>query len=71
MKRATLATPPTGATAVRAQTLDALENLPLPTVARLNGTVQGGATDLTLTCDFRFRIHGMELRVPAARLGLH
>ena len=52
-------------------TVDALEALPLPTVARLNGSVFGGATDLALACDFRIGLQGMELRMPAARLGLH
>lgn len=52
-------------------TVDALETLPLPTVARLNGSVYGGATDLALACDFRVGVAGMELRMPAARLGLH
>jgi enoyl-CoA hydratase/carnithine racemase len=52
-------------------TVDALEALPLPTVARLNGSVYGGATDLALACDFRIGVQGMELRMPAARLGLH
>ncbi|MBA4175163.1 MAG: 3-hydroxybutyryl-CoA dehydratase [Leptothrix sp. (in: Bacteria)] len=52
-------------------TVDALEALPLPTVARLNGSVYGGATDLALACDFRVGVAGMELRMPAARLGLH
>lgn len=52
-------------------TVDALEALPLPTVARLNGGVFGGATDLALACDFRVGVEGMELRMPAARLGLH
>jgi enoyl-CoA hydratase/carnithine racemase len=52
-------------------TVDALEALPLPTVARLNGSVYGGATDLALACDFRIGVEGMELRMPAARLGLH
>jgi enoyl-CoA hydratase/carnithine racemase len=52
-------------------TVDALEALPLPTVARLNGSVFGGATDLALACDFRIGVAGMELRMPAARLGLH
>jgi enoyl-CoA hydratase/carnithine racemase len=52
-------------------TVDALEALPLPTVARLNGSVYGGATDLALACDFRIGLQGMELRMPAARLGLH
>jgi enoyl-CoA hydratase/carnithine racemase len=52
-------------------TVDALEALPLPTIARLNGSVYGGATDLALACDFRVGVTGMELRMPAARLGLH
>jgi enoyl-CoA hydratase/carnithine racemase len=53
------------------RTVDALEALPVPTIARLNGSVFGGATDLTLACDFRIGVTGMELRMPAARLGLH
>jgi enoyl-CoA hydratase/carnithine racemase len=52
-------------------TVDALEALPLPTIARLNGSVFGGATDLALACDFRIGVHALELRMPAARLGLH
>jgi len=53
------------------RTVDALEALPVPTIARLNGGVFGGATDLALACDFRVGVAGMELRMPAARLGLH
>ena len=53
------------------QTVDALEALPVPTICRFNGSVYGGATDLALACDFRVGIHGMSLRMPAARLGLH
>lgn len=53
------------------RTVDALEALPLPTIARLNGGTFGGATDLALACDFRVGVEGMELRMPAARLGLH
>jgi enoyl-CoA hydratase len=52
-------------------TVDALDALPVPTIARLNGSVFGGATDLTLACDFRIGVQSMELRMPAARLGLH
>lgn len=52
-------------------TVDALEALPVPTIARLNGGVFGGATDLALACDFRIGVTGMQLRMPAARLGLH
>ena len=51
--------------------MDQLQALPLPTIARLNGSVYGGATDLALACDFRVGVAGMELRMPAARLGLH
>lgn len=51
--------------------VDQLEALPLPTVARLNGGVYGGATDLALACDFRIGVAGMALRMPAAYLGLH
>ena len=53
------------------RTVDALEALPVPTIARLSGGVWGGATDLALACDFRVGVTGMELRMPAARLGLH
>ena len=52
-------------------TVDALEALAVPTIARLNGSVFGGATDLALACDFRIGVQGMQLRMPAARLGLH
>jgi enoyl-CoA hydratase/carnithine racemase len=41
------------------------------TVAALEGNVYGGATDLALACDFRIGVEGMELRMPAAALGLH
>jgi enoyl-CoA hydratase len=53
------------------RTVDALEALPVPTIARLNGSVFGGATDLALACDFRIGVHTLELRMPAAALGLH
>jgi enoyl-CoA hydratase len=53
------------------RTVDALEALPIPTLAALNGSVYGGATDLALACDFRVGVQGMELRMPAVRLGLH
>lgn len=52
-------------------TVDALERLEVPTICAFNGSVYGGATDLALACDFRVGVEGMELRMPAARLGLH
>ena len=44
--------------------------LPIPTLARINGNVFGGGTELALSCDFRIGIEGSRLRVPAAALGL-
>lgn len=49
---------------------DKLATLPLPTVARLNGSVYGGGAELALCCDFRVGTPGMRLSVPAARLGV-
>ena len=41
------------------------------TIAVLHGSVYGGATDLALACDFRIGARGIEMFMPAARLGLH
>ncbi len=41
------------------------------TMAILQGGVYGGATDLALACDFRLGADGIDLFMPAARLGLH
>jgi len=48
-----------------------LEDLPMPTICRLNGGVYGGSTDLALACDFRIGVDTGEMFMPAARLGLH
>jgi enoyl-CoA hydratase len=52
------------------RTVDRLEALRVPTIAALNGSVYGGATDLALACDFRIGVEGMQLLMPAARLGI-
>jgi enoyl-CoA hydratase/carnithine racemase len=52
------------------RTVDRLEALRVPTIAALNGSVYGGATDLALACDFRIGVEGMRLVMPAARLGI-
>lgn len=51
--------------------LDALERLPFPTIAVLNGSAYGGATDLALCCDLRIGSPALEMFMPAARFGLH
>lgn len=50
---------------------DALERLRPLTICGLNGSVYGGATDFALACDFAIGVHGMEMRMPAAALGMH
>jgi enoyl-CoA hydratase/carnithine racemase len=47
-----------------------LEALRVPTIAALQGSVYGGATDLALACDFRIGVEGMRMLMPAARLGI-
>jgi enoyl-CoA hydratase/carnithine racemase len=51
--------------------LDVVERFPLPTIAALNGSVYGGATDLALACDFRLGVRGTGMFMPAAKFGLH
>jgi enoyl-CoA hydratase/carnithine racemase len=51
--------------------VDQLEELRIPTICALNGGVYGGSTDLALACDFRIGVEGMELGMPASRLGVH
>jgi enoyl-CoA hydratase len=41
------------------------------TIAKIQGGVYGGATDLALACDFRLGVSVCEMFVPTARLGLH
>ena len=54
-----------------AEIVDALEDARAVTIAVLHGGVYGGATDLALACDFRVGAHGIDMFMPAARLGLH
>ena len=54
-----------------AEVVDALEMARPVTIAVLHGGVYGGATDLALACDFRVGTPGIDMFMPAARLGLH
>lgn len=51
--------------------VDSFENARAVTIAALQGGVYGGATDLTLACDFRIGVQGIDMFMPASKLGLH
>lgn len=51
--------------------LNTLESLPILTVAAMQGSVYGGATDLALCCDIRLGPAHARMFMPAARIGLH
>jgi len=51
--------------------VDQLEALRMPTVAAVGGSLYGGGTDLALACDFRVGVPGIELMMPAGRIGVH
>jgi len=53
------------------EVVEALERLRPLTICALNGSVYGGATDFVLACDFALGAEGIEMRMPAAALGLH
>ncbi len=50
---------------------DRLELFRLPTLCALTAACMAGRTDLALACDFRIGVEGMQMFMPAARLGLH
>jgi enoyl-CoA hydratase len=51
--------------------VNAVEDCRPVTIAALNGGLYGGATDLALACDFRIGVDGIDMFMPAARLGVH
>lgn len=53
------------------EVVNALEDARPVTIALMQGSVYGGATDFALACDFRLGVEGMDMFMPAARLGLH
>jgi enoyl-CoA hydratase len=53
------------------QVIDEVENLRVPVICSLNGSVYGGGIDLALACDFRIGITGTRMVMPAPKIGLH
>lgn len=50
--------------------LDAIMNLPQPTICVLNGLALGGGCELALSCDFRIAEEHIEIGLPEVKLGL-
>ncbi|HWI53190.1 MAG TPA: enoyl-CoA hydratase-related protein [Symbiobacteriaceae bacterium] len=50
--------------------LTAVENLPIPTIACLNGYALGGGLELALACDLRIASERATMGMPIARLGV-
>ena len=50
--------------------LDAIMNLPHPTICVLNGLALGGGCELALSCDFRIAEEHIEVGLPEIKLGL-
>jgi enoyl-CoA hydratase len=50
---------------------DAVEMARPITIARVQGPVYGGATDLILACDFKIAVDHTAMFMPAAKIGLH
>jgi enoyl-CoA hydratase/carnithine racemase len=48
---------------------DALEALPMPTIAVINGLALGGGLEIALTCDLRFAASSASLGLTEARMG--
>jgi len=56
----------------RANTIvDALQDLPLPTVAAINGAALGGGFEICLAADFRVAADHAVLGLPEVKLGIH
>jgi enoyl-CoA hydratase len=51
-------------------TIRALEDMPMPTIARLHGHVLGGALELVLACDLRVAAASCQLGMPEITVGI-
>ena len=49
---------------------DALDNLPKPTIAAINGLALGGGAELALCCDLRVMDEGTKIGFPECKLGV-
>lgn len=52
------------------RTMKAVENLPQPVIAAINGSAYGGGTELALACDLRVMMSDATLRLTEVKLGI-
>ncbi len=52
------------------KTMQAVESLPQPVIAAINGSAYGGGTELALACDLRVMVKGASLSLPEVKLGI-
>jgi enoyl-CoA hydratase/carnithine racemase len=52
------------------RTMQAIESLPQPVIAAMNGSAYGGGVELALACDLRVMVKDATLRLPEVKLGI-
>ncbi len=52
------------------KTMQAIESLPQPVIAAINGSAYGGGVELALACDLRVMVKDATLRLPEVKLGI-
>jgi len=52
------------------KTMQAVESLPQPVIAAINGSAYGGGTELALACDLRVMVKNASLSLPEVKLGI-
>ena len=52
------------------KTMQAIESLPQPVIAAVNGSAYGGGVELALACDLRVAVADATLRLPEVKLGI-
>ncbi|MBT8104765.1 MAG: fatty acid oxidation complex subunit alpha FadB, partial [Woeseiaceae bacterium] len=56
--------------AINIDVFNAFEDLPVPTVAAINGIALGGGFEMTLVCDYRVMSEAAKVGLPETKLGI-
>ena len=55
---------------INLEIFNAFEDLPVPTVAAINGIALGGGLEMTLVCDYRVMAETAKIGLPEVKLGI-